>query len=103
LGDVIRLPLNRITERDRTRLFRAITASPLDIELVTDRNGHPCALVYRCGWSHPSFRIEKSDGVWTAFELDSGGSQPVADARLPGDLIATLTQLAALKSRPTAS
>ena len=47
LGDVVTLPLDRITDRDRTRLFQAVAGTPLDIDVVTDEDGSPCVLVYR--------------------------------------------------------
>ncbi|MEQ8747014.1 hypothetical protein [Pyruvatibacter sp.] len=103
MGDVIRLPLDRITDRDRTRLFQAAAASPLDVDLVTNDDGSPCVLAYRCGWTHPSFRIEKSDGLWQAFDLEHGGTQPVFQSRLASDLIDALSTPVPLENRPTAS
>ena len=100
---MIRLPLDRITERDRTRLFRAAAESPLDIDLITNEDGAPCVLVYRCGWTHPSFRIEKADGQWQAYDLEHGGSQPVFSSRLASDLIAAISYPPALENRPSAS
>ena len=103
MGEVVRLPLDRITERDRTRLFRAAAQSPLDIDLVTNEDGSPCVLVYRCGWTHPSFRIEKADGQWQAFDLEHGDPQPVFVSRMASDLIDAISHPPALENRPTAS
>ncbi len=103
MGDVVKLPLDRITERDRTRLFRAAATSPLDIDLVNDEDGAPCVLVYRCGWTHPSYRLEKADGQWVAFDLEHGGERPVFISRLPGELISAMSEAGYHQGRPTAS
>lgn len=103
MGDVVRLPLDRITERDRTRLFQAAANSPLDIDLVTGEDGTACVLVYRCGWAHPSFRIEKADGSWLGFDLETGDTHPAFRSRLPGDVIAAMSSATPQRGRPTAS
>lgn len=103
VGDVVKLPLDRITERDRTRLFQAASGSPLDIDLVTGEDGTPCVLVYRCGWTHPSFRIEKADGMWRAFDLELGLGEPMYESRMASDLIAAMSHSTQKQNRPTAS
>lgn len=103
MGDVVQLPLDRITDRDRRRLFQAAASSPLDIDLVTGEDGTPCVLAYRCGWTHPSFRIEKAMGVWQAFDLEVGMDTPVYESRLASDLIAAISYPAEQTNRPTAS
>jgi len=104
LGDVVHLPLDRITERDRTRLFQAVAGSPLDIDLVMNGDGAPQVLVYRCGRLHPSYRVEKAAGVWQAFDLEDGGSStPALVFRHLSDLVAAMSYPDAQQNRPTAS
>ena len=85
------------------RLFQAAANSPLDIDLVTGEDGVPCVLVYRCGWAHASYRIEKSDGYWVGFDLEAGGKAPAFQSRLPGDVIAAMSDASPKRGRPSAS
>ena len=103
VGNIVNLPLDRITERDRTRLFQAVAGTPLDIDIVTDEDGRPCVLVYRCGWANPSFRIEKAAGLWKAFDLEHGNDQPAYQSRMPADLVTALSYPEEQQNRPTAS
>ncbi|MEO0962386.1 MAG: hypothetical protein AAFY01_08160 [Pseudomonadota bacterium] len=103
MTNIVNLPLDRITDRDRTRLFQAAAGSPLDIDVVTNEDGTPCVLVYRCGWTHPSFRIEKTAGLWKAFDLEHGNEQPAFQSRMLTDLVAALSYPEEQQNRPTAS
>ena len=103
MGDVVNLPLDRITDRDRTRLFQAVAGSPLDIDVVTGDDGSPCVLVYRCDRANPSFRIEKAAGLWKAFDLEHGNDQPAYQSRMLTDLVTAISYPEEQQNRPTAS
>lgn len=85
------------------RLFQAAAASPLDIDVISTQDGEACALVYRCGWAHPSFRIKKGEGCWLGYDLDGGTQEPAFRTRQVGDMLALMSAATPARGRPTAS
>jgi|GEM_PF-1143196 len=90
MGTVVRFPVERVTRQDRERLKEAVLGTAFDVHFEPDATGELEAYLSRCGFSQPSFRLEKGPHGWDAVDLECRTRIIAATARHVEELMRLL-------------